>query len=421
MKRTQKEELEKKPQFQTYASNKSFRSYLLFWLGQNISLLGSSIVRFAIIWWITVETESAIILSIASVITFLPQVITVPIAGVFADKWNRRLALIIIDFSQALFTFILVLVFLGGWGTVLVVLAFNFIRSIFQAFHMPTVDAIVPAMVPKDRLTRMNSINNLFTGLIRFFGPIIGAVFLVFWSITEILWIDIITFIIAVIPLLFISIPSVERDYDKQEEFSFTQEFKEGLLLLKNTPGFLVLALWSLIVNFLSVPFMTLLPYFVKVTHSGTELNYAILLACLQAGSIIGALIISIKKNWSRKPLIIMGSGVLTFIGYLLVALTPPGFFLMICIGIVIRGFTFATGTPIYYTILQTAVPPDKQGRISSIDTTISFAIIPVGMAIAGPLANFMGIVNYFIILSISGILVNVVFYFFTGIRKIKY
>lgn len=156
----QKEELEKKPQFEVYASDKSFRSYLLFWLGQNISLLGSSIVRFAIIWWITVETESAIFLSIASVITFLPQVITIPIAGVFADKWNRRLVLIIIDFSQAIFTFILVLIFLGGWGTVWVVLLFNFIRSIFQAFHMPTVDAIVPAMIPKDKLIRMNSINN---------------------------------------------------------------------------------------------------------------------------------------------------------------------------------------------------------------------------------------------------------------------
>ncbi|MFX1327246.1 MAG: MFS transporter [Promethearchaeota archaeon] len=417
----QEEELEKKPQFQTYASNKSFRTYLLFWLGQNISLLGSSIVRFAIIWWITVETESAIFLSIASVITFLPQVITIPIAGVFADKWNRRLALIIIDFSQAIITFILVLIFLGGWGTVWVVLLFNFIRNIFHAFHMPTVDAIVPAMIPKDNLTRMNSINNLFTGLIRFFGPIIGAVLLAFWSITEILWIDLITFIIAVIPLLFISIPLVEKDQDKQEEYSFIQEFKEGLLLLKTTPGFLILALWSLLVNFLTVPFVTLLPYFVRVTHSGTELNYAILLAYFQAGSIIGALIISIKENWSRKILIIMGSATITFIGYLFVALTPPGFFLMMGIGVFIRGFTFATGLPIYFTILQTAVPPDKQGRISSIDTTISFAIMPVGMAIAGPLANFMGIVNYFIILSISGILVNVAFYFFAGIRKISY
>jgi len=417
----QDKELEKIPQIETYVGNKSFKSYLLFWFGQNISLLGSSIVQFAIIWWITVETESAIFLSIASVITFLPQVITIPIAGVFADKWNRRLALIVIDFSQAFFTFILILIFLGGWGTVWIVVLFNFVRSIFQAFHMPTVDAIVPAMVPKDKLTRMNSVNNLFMGLIRFVAPFIGAVFLIFWSITEILWIDVITFIIAVIPLLFISIPSIKSNQNEQEKYSFAHEFKEGLLLLKTTPGFSILALWSLSVNFLSVPFVTLLPYFVKVTHSGTELNYAILLACIQAGSIIGALVISIKKNWNRKILIIMGGAAITFIGCLFVALAPPGFFLMIGIGIFIRGFTSAIGLPVYFTILQTAVPPEKQGRIFSIDATISFAIMPVGMAIAGPLANFMGIVNFFIILSISGILVNIAFYFFTGIRKINY
>ncbi|MFX0141789.1 MAG: MFS transporter, partial [Candidatus Hodarchaeota archaeon] len=309
----QEKELEKTEPIEIITTNQKFTSYILFWIGQLISLLGSSIVQFAIIWWITLETESAVFLSIAAVITFLPQVITIPIAGVFADKWNRRLALIVIDFSQAFFTFILVLIFLGGVGTVWIVVLFNCIRSIFQAFHMPTVDAIVPAMVPKDKLTRMNSFNNLFTGLIRFIGPIIGAVVMAFWSIDQILWIDVITFIIAVIPLLFISVPSVERDQEKEADYSFIKEFKEGIGLLKTTPGFLILAFWSLLVNFLSVPFGTLLPYFVKVTHFGTESHFAMLLVFVQIGSIVGALVISIKKNWRRKILIIMGGSTITF------------------------------------------------------------------------------------------------------------
>jgi DHA3 family macrolide efflux protein-like MFS transporter len=286
---------------------------------------------------------------------------------------------------------------------------------------MPTVDAIVPAMVPKDKLTRINSFNNLFTGLIRFVGPIIGATFLMFWSIKEILWIDIITFVIAAIPLLFISIPSVEKDLIKEEKYSFSQEFKEGLLLLKTTPGFLILATWSLVVNFLSVPFGVLLPYFVKVTHSGTEINLAILLAFMQAGSIIGALIISIRKSYKRKILIIMIGSAVAFVGYLIISLAPIGLFLMIGIGIFIRGFTLAVGLPIYFTILQTAVPPEKQGRIFSIDATISFAIMPVGMIIAGPMAEFMGIVNFFILFSILGIILNLSIYFLTNLRHINY
>ncbi|MFX1568023.1 MAG: MFS transporter [Promethearchaeota archaeon] len=417
----QERELEKTESIKIIGSNQTFKSYVFFWIGQLFSLLGSSVVQFAIIWWITLETESAVFLSIAAVITFLPQVIIIPIAGVFADKWNRRLALILIDFSQAFFTFILVMIFLGGSGTVWIVVLFNCIRSIFQAFHMPTVDAIVPAMVSKEKLTRMNSFNNLFRGLIRFVGPIIGAVVTAFWAIDQILWIDIITFIIALIPLLFVSIPSVEKDQEEKEDYSFIKEFKEGIGLLKITPGFLILALWSLLVNFLSVPFGTLLPYFVRVTHFGTESHYAMLLVFLQTGSIVGALVISIKKDWKRKILIIMGGSTITFIGYLFVALAPTGLFLMIGIGEFIIGFTLATGLPVYFTILQTAVPPDKQGRIFSIDATLSFAIMPFGMLVAGPLANLMGIANFFVLLSILGVGVSLGTYFLTGIRKIKY
>jgi DHA3 family macrolide efflux protein-like MFS transporter len=417
----QEREFEKVTQTKIYATNVTLRNYLFFWIGQLVSLLGSSIVQFSIIWWITVETESAIFLSIAAVITFLPQILIIPIAGVFADKWNRRLALVFIDFSQAFITFILALIFIQGWGTVWIVILFNCFRSVFQAFHMPTVDSLVPSMVPKDKLTRINSINNLFTGLIRFAGPIIGASLLAFWSLKEILWVDVITFILALIPLLLISIPSIEKDQESQEKTSFKNEFKEGLLLLKTTPGFLTLALWSLLANFLTIQYTILLPYYVKITHLGTELHYAMLLAFMQAGTITGAFVISLKKIWKRKVLILVAGTILSSIGILIAALAPVGLFFMIGIGEFILGFTLATGLPVYFTILQTAVPPDKQGRIFSIDATLSFAIMPVGMIIAGPLANFLGIVPFFMLLGILGIIVNLMICFLTNLRHIEY
>ena len=183
------------------------------------------------------------------------------------------------------------------------------------------------------------------------------------------LWIDVITFIIALIPLLFISIPLVEKVEDINKS-SFVQEFKEGFSLLKTTPGFLVLAIWSLIANFLLVPFNILLPYFVSITHSGAESNLAVIIAFMQAGSITGALVISLKKEWKRKVLILMASGAVTNVGLLIATFAPFGQFLVMGIGEFIIGFTLATGLPIYFTILQTAVAPDKQGRIFSIDAT---------------------------------------------------
>jgi len=227
-------------------------------------------------------------------------------------------------------------------------------------------------------------------------------------------------FIIALIPLLFISIPLVEKEKDK-EEIPFIQEFKEGFSLLKTTPGFLVLAIWSLIANFLLVPFNILLSFFVNVTHSGTEVSFAVIMAFMQAGSITGALIISLKKVWKRKVLILMACGAGTNVGLLIAAFAPLGQFFVMGIGEFIIGFTLSAGLPIYFTILQTAVSPDKQGRIFSIDATFSFAIMPIGMIVAGPLANFLGIINFFVILGISGIIFNVLIYFFTNLRHLKY
>ena len=191
--------------------------------------------------------------------------------------------------------------------------------------------------------------------------------------------------------------------------------------MLKTTPGFLVLALWSLIANFILVPFNILLPYIVSITHSGAESNLAIILAFMQVGSITGALVISMKKVWEKKVLILLGGAVLTNIGVLVATFAPIGQFFVIGIGEFIIGFTLATGLPIYFTILQTAVSPDMQGRIFSIDATFSFAIMPIGMIVAGPLANFLGIINFFIILGISGIVVNLLIYFLTNLRHLKY
>ena len=92
-------------------SPNTFKHYIYFWIGQLFSLLGSQIISFVIIFWITIETGSAILLSIATVLTFLPIVVFSPIAGVFADRWNRKIVIFFADFLQAITTFALVIIF----------------------------------------------------------------------------------------------------------------------------------------------------------------------------------------------------------------------------------------------------------------------------------------------------------------------
>jgi len=204
------------------ASQTTFRSYLFFWAGQLASLLGSSIAQFVIIWWITLETGSALYLSLASFLGLAPMVILAPFAGVFVDRWNRKALIFTADFLQALATVILIFMFWSGVIQIWHILMLTTIRGVLQAFHSPAVSAIIPIMIPKEKLSRMNGLNYLCSGAVTLLGPIVAALTLTVWKIYQILWIDMATFIVAFIPLLIVKIPPVRK---KGERSSFKGDF----------------------------------------------------------------------------------------------------------------------------------------------------------------------------------------------------
>jgi len=132
---------------ETMPNKKSFKNYLYFWSGQLFSLFGSMVVYFVIIWWITEETQSPVFLAIGSFFFIICQVIFMPIAGVLADRLNRKVMIVVADSLQALSTLILLVLFQLNLANVWIVLIFISVRSIFQAFHLPAVNSIIPAMV----------------------------------------------------------------------------------------------------------------------------------------------------------------------------------------------------------------------------------------------------------------------------------
>ncbi len=400
-------------------SQKTFKNYLYFWSGQLFSLLGSLVVQFVIIWWITIETQSVIFLSIAYFLFFLPQVFIVPIAGVFADRWNRKIIIGIADSLQAIVTFLLIFLFFIEITDYWLIILINTLRGVFQAFHLPTVNAIIPVMVPKDKLSRINGINFLFTGLIQIIGPIIAATFLAYFPINQILWIDIITYFIAIVPLSMIRIPSVKKKLEGAKKTSFKTDFKMGLIVVKTIPGLLSLMILAMFINFLIRPFNVLMPYYINVIHNGTASDLAVVLVFMQIGIILGSLITSLKKKWKNEVEIILVLTIILNIGYAILAFVPTGFFFLIGIGGCIFGFTISIIDSIYLTILQINVPTDKIGRVISIDHTVSMAITPIGAIISGPLAEIFGVNNLYLYCAFLGIIVVLIFWIFTDIKHL--
>ncbi|MFX1417450.1 MAG: MFS transporter [Promethearchaeota archaeon] len=403
------------------ADQQTFKSYLFFWTGQLFSLLGSLIVFFVINVWITVVTGSETMLALSNFIFLIPMVILTPIAGVISDRYNRKNIILIVDSLQAYFTLLLTIFFIFDAAQVWIVLIFIGIRSVFQSFHSPVVGAIMPSMVPKDKLGRINGINYFFTGLIQLIGPVVGATLLFFFPIKIVLWFDVITFFISLIPLLLVKIPRVNINLDVNKKNSFFKEMMEGFTVLRSIPGLLKIMSTAMLLNMLIQPLIVLMPFFILIFHGGDYFTLAILEMILQAGMIIGAIIPSIKKKWKNSIRTMFIGIVVLNIGYLMYAIAPIGFYPLMGSGAFVLGFILPIVNTIVLTVVQKTVPQDKMGRVFSILNTLSMVASPIGAIVSGPLSELFGVSWLYFYCAILGIIVSLSAYMFTNLRHIDY
>ncbi|MHA1169002.1 MAG: MFS transporter [Candidatus Hodarchaeales archaeon] len=176
--------------------DRGYRKYMFFWIGQLLSLLGSSIASFVLIWWLTEYTKSTFILGLSSLLAFGPSVLITPFAGVFVDRFNRKKIIAVADSLQALATMILIFLLWFNFENsfiLVVLLGLTAFRGTLQAFHLPAVTSLAPILIPPRKLQRFNSWNYLGTALISLIGPVIAAFLLMILEIHLILWIDVLT------------------------------------------------------------------------------------------------------------------------------------------------------------------------------------------------------------------------------------
>jgi DHA3 family macrolide efflux protein-like MFS transporter len=394
---------------------------MYFWVGQLFSLLGSLVLTFAIFVWITDVTGSALMLSIANFIFLIPMLIITPFAGVISDRVNKKILILVADSLQAYLSVILAILFLVGFTEIWVVFMFIGLRSVCQQFHGPAVMAIMPIMVPKEKLSRVNGIRYFFLGIVQLAGPAVGATLLFFFQIKYVLWIDVITFFIALIPLLTLKLPAIKIEVNPIKKKSFFKEFKEGITVVKAIPGLFTIMLIAMMLFMLSQPAMVLAPYFIKRVHGGNNFTLAIISMVLQGGMILGALVPFFKKKWKNQIKVLFIGMIIINFGYLLYGLAPIGYFSIMGTGAFIMGFIMPIVDIIVITVVQSTVPSDKMGRVSSILNILTMVATPIGAILAGPLSELWGVPFLYMICAITGIIITVIPYVFTGIRYVDY
>lgn len=379
--------------------------FFTIWTGQAFSLLGSKLVSFALIWWLTETTGSVTTLATASLVTLLPPVLLGPFAGTLVDRWSRRAVMIVADGIIALLTAVLAVLFLQGVARPWHLYVILFLRSLGGAFHQPAMMASTSLLVPRDQLTRVGGMNHALGGLLRIVVPPAGALLLSAASIAGILMIDIITAGIAIGTLLFTSIPQPSASAEADLAPSFYREFTAGLRFVWDwRPLFVVVSTCTLANIFLG-PAQSLMPLLVAQDFGGEALQLSLVMSLQGIGIIAGGFVMSLwggfKRNLMTSALGWVGVG----LAYTVVALTPGTGFTFLLALMFFLGFSVPVGCAPLDAFYQSCVPPDKQGRVFAVLGSIDQATMPLGLVLAGALGDRVPVRAWWRLVGISHLL----------------
>lgn len=408
---------------------KSLTPFLTMWGGQTVSLIGSHIAQFALVWWLTELTGSATVLATATLVAMLPQVLLGPIAGAYVDRWNRRLVMIVADSVIALVALGLAYLFWQDVIQIWHVYIVMFIRSIGGSFHWPAMQASTTLMVPEKHLTRVAGFNQTLQGALNIIGPPLGALLLAILPLYSILLIDVGTALFAIISLLFIFIPQPERaptpsETDitsvKTKARSVWSDVGEGLRYIWGWPGIVLVLLMAMVINFILTPAFSLMPLLVTQHFKGGPVQLGWLESSWGAGVVLGGLFLGVWGGFRRRIYTSLMGLMLMGVGILLLGLTPSAVFWLAIGAIFTAGFMNPITNGPFFALLQATVAPEMQGRVFTVVASLSTAITPLSLAIAGPVADLVGVRSWYMVGGLACILMGVGAYFVPAIRDIE-
>lgn len=359
----------------------------LFLISQNISLFGSSVVTFAIIWYITLETSSGKWVMLLTVCSLLPQVLISLWAGVWADRYNRKHIIMLADAFIAVSTLGLAIAFWAGYESLELLLVISLIRSIGAGIQTPAVMALYPQIVPLEHLTRVQGINQTLNSVLMLLSPAVGGIVLGSMGITWTFMLDVITASIAVAILSLIHIEKVARTEDGA---SVLTDLRQGITYALNHRLLRMVLVFFGVSFFLVTPAAVLTPLFVERTFGGdvwrltaNEIGWTI-------GTLIGGVYVSLRGEFKDKirtaAICLVGFGI-TF-ALLGIAKNFTIYLIVMCVS----GFFMPALATAQTVLIQENVEAEMMGRVFSLVQIVTGSAMPIAIIFFGPLADIVAI-----------------------------
>lgn len=379
------------------------RDTVVFLGGQTVSLFGSMLVQYAVLWHLTLQTRSGAVLALSSVFGFLPQAVVSIFGGVWADRHNRKLLVIVSDATIAITTLTLALLMLGGADDLWLIYAALAIRSAGAGIQTPAVSALVPQIVPTRHLMRVNGINATIQSAMMLVAPAVAAAVYASADIVAVFFVDVVTAAIGIGLLLLVPVATVVRTAP-DGPVSYFGDLVGGLRYLAGH-AFVrwVLVLFAVVFVLIVAP-SYLTPLMVARTFGPEVWKLTANELAFSIGMLVGGGVVAAWAGSRSRIALIVGStvafgGISIGLGLSTNLWVFLGF--MLLLGLAVPFFS----TP-STTVLQETVEPEMQGRVFGFVGIVMAVAMPLGMAIFGPLAD---VVSVELLLVLAGVALFVV------------
>lgn len=381
------------------------RTFAILWTSQFISLLTSSIVGYAMVFWLSVETRSAEILAFGVLAGCLPQAVLGLFVGVYVDRWNRKKVMIIADLFIAFCTLLLCGLLLSGSTSYAYFYVLFACRSIGSAFHTPALQASIPLLAPEQELVRIAGINQSIQSVCNIVGPVIGAMLIGFFRIEYILLLDVFGAFIACTSLLFIAIPNPVK---KITGSNLWAEIKECFMAIRRKTGLTYLFTCFTLVMFAIMPVAVLFPLITVNYFGGSSLQMGLIEMIWGLGALAGGIVLAVKRIKINDVLLINAAYVLLGIYLVITGFLPANGYVAFAALTVIGGISLSVCNALFVAIIQRSIAPDILGRVFSVFFSLTLLPSMAGISLFGFWAESVGITTVFVagglIIGVAGV-----------------
>ncbi len=362
------------------------RSFFIIWIGQLVSLVGSQLTGFALGVYVYDMTHSVMYLALTQIASQAPYILLSPIAGVLADRLNRRTAMIISDFGAGISVAICAILYFTGVLAPWMVIPINLLMATFNSLMWPSYTSAVTLLVSKKQYGRANGFVQLGEAIPQIIGPALAGVLYVTVKLGNMAALDFVSYLFAVVlMLLFVRIPNPPQTEDGQKgKGSFWKEMRFGWDYIVARKPLVALLTFFVSINFLSGIMGPLIVPYILDTWDASTLGYVTTI--MGVGALVGTLIMSAWGGGKRKIFTLLAAGIVSGIFIALVTVRASIPLLVVC------GFGAMLTNPFMnacsQAIWQSKVAPDVQGRVFAVRRAIAWSVNIAAPLLAAPLAD---------------------------------